>query len=192
MKKYKDESGFTLVEMIAVLIILSLVAIVLSNAIVYGIQAYIFARNADQLSQKAQLALARISSELTDITAVSFASADRIDYTLAQSTAPSCASPAGCQYSMKRTGNQITLERITTPAITAQVLIDGLAANNGGNNLLGYFQSGGGTWIATNAFNTLATIRVQISLDFTGGNPLYYQGTINPRANGILIAPRPD
>jgi prepilin-type N-terminal cleavage/methylation domain-containing protein len=199
MKRLNNKQGFTLIEIIVVLLILGIVAIVLSNAIVYGIQSYVFARNADQLSQKAQLAMARINMELTAITAVSFISPDQIDYTLAQSTVPSCALPAGCQYSIKRTaGNQITLEG-TNPVVAAQVLTDGLTANNGGNNFLSFFRSDGTTaWTIADGFsninsnaNYLATIRVWISLDYlSGSNHLDYKGTINPRVNGILNAPQ--
>lgn len=200
MKQLKGELGFTLIEVIVVLILLSIVAIVLSNSIIYGVQSYVFARDADQLSQKAQLAMARINKELTDITAVSFVSADQIDYTLTKNTVPSCtvALPAGCQYSMKRTGTQITLEG-TTPLVAVQVLIDGLTANNGGNSFLSYFRSDGTTaWATADGFsningnaNYLATIQVWISLDIlSGSNHLDYRGTINPRANGILNAPQ--
>lgn len=203
MKISKGESGFTLIEIIVVIVILGIMAVVLTNAIVYGIQSYVFARNADQLSQKAQLAMARINRELTDVTAISVASADQIDYTLIQ-ILPGCAVSTGCsyQYSIKRTGTQVTLERTTAPIVAAQILINGLNSSNGGNNFLSYFRSTGSTvWTTADGFknikadgssnaNYLGTIKVQFSLDFTGVNPLYYQGTINPRANGVLTAPQ--
>ncbi|MGV8059394.1 MAG: type II secretion system protein [Smithellaceae bacterium] len=202
MKQSKNESGFTLIEIIAVLVILGIVAIAFSNIIGYGVRGYIFARNADQLSQKAQLALARLNRELADITAVSFASADQIDYTSPKNL-PSCTLDEGCQYSIKRTGTSITLERITAPVVAAQVLIDGLTANNGGNNFLSYFRSAATTaWTTADGFknitadgsinaNYLGTIKVQISLDFpNGGKPPDYMGTINPRANGVSNAPQ--
>ena len=199
MKISKGESGFTLIEIIVVLVILSIMAVVLTNAIVYGVQSYIFARNANHLSQKAQLAMARINRELTDMTAVTTASADQIDYTLTKSTAPSCTVSTGCQYSLKRTGTQITLEG-TNPVVAAQVLIDGVTADYDGTTkkFLSYFQSDGTTaWTTAYKFsnansnaNYLATIQVRISLDFpSGGKPPDYLGTINPRANGVLTAP---
>ncbi len=197
MKISKGESGFTLIEMIAVLVILGIMAVFLTNAIVYGVQSYIFARDANHLSQKAQLAMARINRELTDITSVSYASADRIDYTLTKRTAPSCTVSTGCQYSIRRTGTQITLEG-TNPVLAPQVLIDGLAVNNGGNDFLSYFRRDGTTaWTITDGFsnannnaNYLATIKVQISLAMPSGvNLPVYSGTINPRANGVFNAP---
>ncbi len=189
MKKVKGESGFTLIEIIAVIVILGILAVFLTNAIVYGVQSYIFARNADQLSQKAQLAMARINRELTDVTAISYASADRIDYTSPKNP-PSCTLDAGCNYSIKRTDTQIRLERTTAPVVTEQFLIDGVTANNNGKTFLSYSASSVPTGAVVPAwFSTLTAIKVEISLDFAGGNPLYYQSTINPRASGVLNAP---
>ncbi len=200
MKRLTDKQGFTLIEIIVVLVIMGIMAVGLNSAITYGVQHFVFARNADQLSQKAQLAMARINRELTDMTAVSTDLPDQIDYTLMQKL-PDC--PTGClyDYSMKKTGTEITLERKamtgrpTVPVVAPKVLIDGVTANYGVNSFLSYFKfNPDGTmtaWTTTDGFSTLATIKVQIYLDSPGGgNPLDYQGTINPRANGILTAPK--
>lgn len=184
MKQLKSELGFTLIEIIVVLVLLGIMAAVLSNAIVYGVQSFVFARDAEQLSQRAQLAMARINRELTDITAVAFASADQITYT----------SSSGDIYILLRSGNQITLNK---NGAGAQVLINGLTANNGGNPFLSYFRSDGTAWTTADGFsningnaNYLATIQVWISLDIlSGSNHLDYKGTINPRVNGVLNAP---
>ncbi|PKN77504.1 MAG: hypothetical protein CVU52_00040 [Deltaproteobacteria bacterium HGW-Deltaproteobacteria-10] len=197
MKISEGEYGFTLIEMIVVLVILGILAVFLTNAIVYGVQSYIFARDANHLSQKAQLAMARINRELTDITTVTTATDVRLDYTLTSRTAPSCTVSTGCQFSIRRNGTQITLEG-TNPVVAPQVLIDGLTVNNGGNNFLSYFRRDGTTaWTITDGFsnannnaNYLATIKVQISLAMpSGGNLPVYTGTINPRANGVFTAP---
>jgi len=175
------------------MIILGIVGVGLSGAVLYGLQGYILARDADQLSQKAQLTLARLNRELTDITAVSFADADRIDFTLPRSAAPAtipaCATDEGCQYSIKITGTQITMEGVN-PVIAAQPLIDGVTAANGGKVFLSYFKADGAAWSLADGFNNLARMQVQISLDLAGAQPLAYQGTINPRANGLLNAPQ--
>ena len=205
MKRLTDKQGFTLIEIIVVLVIMGIMAVGLNSAITYGVQHFVFARNADQLSQKAQLAMARLSRELIDIKAVDSASADQVDFRLPKSKAPTTVPPCNldeCNYRIKRNGTQITLEG-TSPVVTAQVLIDGLNATNNSKDFLSYFQSNGtAAWTTANGFgyikadgsinaNYLATIKVQIALDFpSGGNPLEYQGTVNPRANGILNAPK--
>ena len=192
MKHLTDKQGFTLIEIIVVLVIMGIMAIGLNSAITYGVQSFVFARNADLLSQKAQLAMARINRELTDITAISFADASRIDYTSPKNS-PSCTLDEGCQYSLQISvsGTQITLERTTAPAVTARVLIDGLTASNNGIPFLSYSASSIPTGAVAPAwFSTLTAIKVQISLDIAGGTPLYFQSTINPRATGILTAPK--
>jgi prepilin-type N-terminal cleavage/methylation domain-containing protein len=196
MKRFSDKQGFTLIEMIVVLVIMGIVAVVLVNVIVYSMQAYIFARNADQLSQKAQLAMARIKIELTDNTNVSTATSTQITYTVPKSAAPpSCTTAAGCQYTLLLSGTQVTLQDVTNSG-TAQVLIDGLTAGNNGNNFLNYYQSDGTAWATTNGFSSLNKIVVNFYLNNDTGSgvviPVSYEGSINPRANTILNAPSPN
>ncbi len=193
--KINNELGFTLIEMIAALVILGILAIALSSAIMYGVQNLSSARDAAQISQKAQLALARINRELINISAVSSATATQIDYTLPQSIVPSCTLSAGCQYSMKKTGTQITLEG-TNPVVAAQILIDGLDAANGGNSFLTYFQADGTTpWTTANPINQLARINITIVINLIGSGQLHqnqlltFPTTVNPRLNGVQNAP---
>lgn len=196
MERFTEKQGFTLIEMIVVLLIMGIVALVLSNVIVFSMQAYIFARNADQSSQKAQLAMARIKVELTDITAIATATTTQVTYTVPKSAAPpSCAAAAGCQYKILLSNNQVTLQDVTNTG-TARVLIDGLTANNNGNTFLTYYQSDGTTaWTTSNNFSTLGRIQVIIALDNETGSgvtSLKYEGSINPRTQALLNAPRPN
>lgn len=195
MRRLKGQNGFSLMEIIVVLIIMGVIAIVFSRTIIYSVQNYIFSRNTEQISQKAQLAMARLNIELRDVMAISTATADRIDYTLDRSAVPSCTVAAGCQFSIKRNGNTITLEG-TNPVVAAQILIDGLNDNNSGNNFLSYYLSDGTTaWTTANGIDALAKIQVKISLkadSSLGATPLNYEGSINPRANLIFNAPQPN
>jgi len=196
MRRWKNKKGFTLIEVIAALVITGIVVLALVGIISYVMQGYTFARNADQLSQKAQLAMARIKIELTDITAVSTATATQITYTVPKSSAPpSCTTETGCEYTLLLSGTQITLQDVTNSG-TAQVLINGLTAGNGGDSFLSYYQSDGTTaWTTSNELSALTKIRVIIFLDNETGRgvtSLKYEGSINPRANTILNAPRPN
>lgn len=180
MKKinFKNKNGFTLIEVIVVMILIGIVAIALSGIIVYAINNYIFGRDVGQLSQRAQLALARINKELIEATAITFASNDQITY----------ASSSGHIYILLRNGNQITLNIDGTGA---QILINGLTANNGGNPFLTFSQTDGSAWTTpANPFDQLARIQVWITLDIlNAGNHLDFQTSINPRGNGLPNAP---
>ncbi len=196
----KNECGFTLIEIITVLVILAIIAVGLSNLLIYGVRNFIFANDADQISQRAQLALARIKQELVNITPdpnnpavnpITTATATQITY----------RSSSGDTYVLLRNGNQSTLNKNNTGA---QILIDGLTANNGGNNFLVYCRSDGcppdgrtTTWSTADGFskinnnaNYLANIRVWITLDILNAtNHLDFQTSINPRSNDLPNAP---
>jgi prepilin-type N-terminal cleavage/methylation domain-containing protein len=183
MKKinFKNKNGFTLIEVIIVMILIGIVSIGLSGIIIFAINDYIFGRDAGQLSQRAQLALARIDKELIEATAITTASNNQITYT----------SSAGDTYILLRNGsNQITLNR---NGAGEKILIDGLTANNGGNPFLTFSQTGGGAWAPppANTFDQLARIQVWITLDILNAtNHLDFLTSINPRSNGLLNAPR--
>jgi prepilin-type N-terminal cleavage/methylation domain-containing protein len=165
LKNIKKEKGFTLIEIIVVLVILGIVAGGLSGAIIFGAQHFIFAREANQLSQKAQLALARIKKELTDVKEISASSDRSIEYVFAN----------GEKYEIKLDDNQITLRGVE-PSIASQVLIDGLTENNGGETFLTYA-------------NDMAEIQVKIVMAFQGATNLSFQTTINPRKTAIPNVP---
>jgi prepilin-type N-terminal cleavage/methylation domain-containing protein len=178
MKQPKSESGFTLIEIIVVLVLLSIMSIVLSNTIMYVTQSFIFARDADQLSQKAQLAMARLNREFTNVQSISSSSANQIVYT---------SSSDGQQYTILMANNQITLQGTNQ----AWPLIDGVSANNGGTGFLTYFVANGGNWSveSNNTINQLSQINVAIALNVQNSGPLRFNTTINPRNSNVPVAP---
>jgi prepilin-type N-terminal cleavage/methylation domain-containing protein len=173
--KNNKEQGFTLVEIIVVLVILAIVAVGLSGAIIYSAQNFIFAREANQLSQKAQLALARIKRELVDVKSISSAGSNGIQYTLA----------TGGTYSIQYSGNVITMAGIN-PAVPVQPLVGGVAIGN----IFSYFTTSGAEWTTANPINDLAQIKVVIVLTYQSTNQLTFNTTINPRRTAIPNVPR--
>ncbi|MCF8026579.1 MAG: prepilin-type N-terminal cleavage/methylation domain-containing protein [Desulfobacteraceae bacterium] len=72
----KNEQGFTLIETIAVILLVGVISAVLGMAIVQGVKSYVFGRTNVVISQKAQLALARMDRELRAITEIDDTNSD--------------------------------------------------------------------------------------------------------------------
>ena len=69
--KYKNpESGFTLIEIIASMVIFGLMLTLAGMGIVMAAKGYVITKESAHMSQKAQLAMARINRELMEINAI--------------------------------------------------------------------------------------------------------------------------
>ena len=62
-KQHQRQQGFTLIEMIAVLILVGMMSAVAGLGIVKYVQGYLFAKDNAAISANAQLAIARISRD---------------------------------------------------------------------------------------------------------------------------------
>jgi prepilin-type N-terminal cleavage/methylation domain-containing protein len=64
MKINNCQKGFTLIEVIAVLVLVGLLSLAAATGFVTAVQGYLFAKNNATISEKAQLAINRIYQEL--------------------------------------------------------------------------------------------------------------------------------
>jgi len=190
MKNIKkiNAGGFTLIEVIAVLVIMGILAVGLSMGLIKGVEQYLFASEATQLSQKAQIAMARIKKELNDVNAVSSISGTHVVYSRPYSP-PSCKQAAGCQYRIEKSANQILMQG-TNPVVASQILIDNVAATYPSGDFLSFETYGGGAWTVALPTNDLAKITVLIYLTYGSGNTIKFDATINPRQGSKLNAPQ--
>jgi len=120
--------GFTLIEIIASLVIMGLIALFGTSMLTNAVQGYTSARNADEVAQKAQMALQRMTVE--------FSAIDPSQTTGAATTITYVARFSGTNetHVISQSGNQI----LYTQGGTAYPLLDGVAP---GSLQLRYYDS---------------------------------------------------
>lgn len=187
-----NAKGFSLIEVIAVLVIMGILAVGLSMGLIKGVEQYLFASEANAISQKAQLAMARIKKELVGIISVDSISGNQIRYTRPYSP-PSCQNSNGCTFIIQKSGSSILLTNLQPDGgAESQVLIDNvLDPYAGGDVFLVFKDFNDVTWTVEsgNTVNNLAKIQVLIVLTYGSGDTIRLNSTINPRQSDKLNAP---
>jgi prepilin-type N-terminal cleavage/methylation domain-containing protein len=79
-RRHRSQSGFTLIEMIASLALLGLLAAIFGLGLVAAVESYDFSRSNSQIAQKGQMAMTRMIRELTTLTRVVRIHDDQIIY----------------------------------------------------------------------------------------------------------------
>jgi type II secretory pathway pseudopilin PulG len=206
----KSSAGFTLIEIIASLVLMSFVGIVAAMGLMQGIKAYVATRTSSETVQQAQYALNRLSLELMNMDSVTTASgADTITFYSDKTNRPQ-GTVLGTYYTFTRSGNEIDL---TVNGGTPVPLITGLGTYGPGKGLFTYLNNAGVAWVPTNGFgptvtypNTYAstcpstttccssslqsiTINLIISRS-DGGGDITFTTSVNPRNNECTDGPQ--
>lgn len=80
-KGVSNHTGFTLIEVIATLVLVGILAAAAGIGIAKVAEGYVFARLNAETTQKAQVAIARIAKELSSATAITTAGGTTVGYT---------------------------------------------------------------------------------------------------------------
>lgn len=170
--------GFTLLEMIAALVITGIVATAFFSALIYGVQQYIQSYQTAALSQKARLALTRMHVELLEISDIDSANAGNIDdenfFYIDRN---------GNSGSLSLSGSNLVMNGQFT-------LVDGVAALDNGQALFTYRNGAGGAWTSGDGFDDLFEIAITLRLETLNSSTLDFTHTVNPRNSLNANAPK--
>ncbi|HTZ41442.1 MAG TPA: prepilin-type N-terminal cleavage/methylation domain-containing protein [Syntrophales bacterium] len=115
----RKKAGFTLIEIMVSLTLVGLIATIAGSSVIMGAQAYLFARENDAITQKAQLAMNRINREFIELSDIKDASSTCVVY----------ESPYG-RRAIASQGNAVHLysnyAATTCPVSSGDILIDGV------------------------------------------------------------------
>ncbi len=166
----RRRAGFTLIEVIATMVLVGIMAAVAGVGGASYVKGYIIARDNRDYVQKAEIAMARISRELRELKNITLVqtSPTRIRYTrLAED------SSTDSTQTLEQVGDTITLNGDT--------LLDNVPENS---FTLSYFQ-GSSPWTYGNDIEKLSGITVSLSLTPSiGSSSMTFATTLTPRNNG--------
>lgn len=179
------QAGFTLIEVIASLVLLGIMGAVAGMAIVKGVDGYVFTKTNAALSEKAPLAITRLRLEFQNLTDVTNATSSSIIY----SVRPGYDSLPFFR-GIALVGDEIKIvDGSSLPdENTGSVLIDEV-----NSFALEYYKDsmGSDSWAVSDGVLDLYAVKVELILNRTGvsGGTLTFLTMINTRRNGRYNGP---
>lgn len=178
----KIRAGFTLIEVIVGMVIIGIVAAIAGLGVPMYARSYLFVRNNQAISQKAQIALVRIGRELADLQSITTIGSSPTSITYTRLSTSQAIMTQVLAYDS--TSKVITLLSTGGPfSESANTLLDNVTAFT-----LSYYQ-GSSAWVnGTNSLNLLSTIAISITVTGTGvygsSSTTTFTTTVSPRNNG--------
>lgn len=175
-----QQSGFTLIEMIATLVLVGFLGLVIGLGIVTGMKGYLLAKDNAEITQQAQLALARISRELMEIKTISVTVG-------APSTAIIYENTTG-DHALAKVGSAIKIrnDKILPDSQMGDPLVENVTQWQ-----LSCEKGDGSTWTTADDMSDLFVITINLTLRLPDSptRTVSFSTEINPRNNGTYNAP---
>ena len=161
------DTGFTLVEVIASLVIVGILGAIAGMGIVTGLRGYMQAKENGHLAQKAQITLTRINRELMELTDVIARNDSADPWVIFQSP-----SPLGRQ-AIAKVGAELRLFSLSAGATnlsgaTGDTLIDQVDSFS-----IQYFKGSDPDWVIGDDIDLLSTMKVNFNLRRKEGSASY-------------------
>lgn len=168
--------GFTLLEVLLSVALLGALGVLVLSSLTIGAKGFMSSRADVETTQRARLALNRMTYEVRRLTAISEALSTSMTYT----------EKNGASIVLTKAGSTITLD--------GNLLIENLATYPAGTYLFTYSQADGSAWTPASDLSLLSklviTLRLTSPKDPVGGSIIRtYTATINPRSNGADSSP---
>jgi prepilin-type N-terminal cleavage/methylation domain-containing protein len=171
----KNQAGFTLIELIASLVIFALMFTIAGMAIVMAARGYMITKESAHMAQKAQLAMTRMNRELMEITDI-IAKDDAQSYIIYDLV--------GERNALAKDGTAIRLfsdigSQTTLPDMSnGDILVDDVSSFSLTTN------KGGGSWVlGTDNIGDLSTVQIDLVMSRTdsGVGDKTFTTTVRPR-----------
>lgn len=200
-KKLGEKSGFTLIELIACLILFGFLSVIVSWGIVDLVKNYMFARENAEMEQQVQLVMTRINLELTSINEIIEidAAGEWIKYysphNISNTGQPN--PPNAYKLNLRNANGK------------GMVLNPGEGVGGGGNTLLNeefignysgddrfltYYSTATGLkgWVVSDGLEKLAYIEILIILKKNDGSEMRYTSVVGVRNSGLALFIKPE
>jgi prepilin-type N-terminal cleavage/methylation domain-containing protein len=177
-----QKNGFTLIEIIVTLLLVGILAAVGGTAIVQAIKGYVEVKENSATTQKAQMAMSRITREITEMMNVYSAASNT---TLPLTGTGNCYSTTDC---VRTIGLDNGAVKIASGSGTTLANGDILISNVGSFNLTYYSGAANATstWPTGNDRN-LSQVKVEMTISRADGKALQpLTAIVHPRNNGNL------
>ncbi len=169
----RNKSGFTLIEIMVSLVLVGLIAAISGTAVITATRSYLFAKENDAITQKAQLALGRLNREFIELSEIKDANGTCVVY----------ESPYG-RRAVAKVGSAVHFfsdyATTTCPSSGGDILVNGVQSFS----IMYNPSSGVSLWSMGQEIRNLYAVSVQIVLarPDTGGAVSFFT-TVSPRNN---------